>query len=169
VDFQLQDAIPILEQTPALLASLLRDRPDEWLNGNEGEDTFSPIEVVGHLIYGEQTDWIPRGEIILRDGASRTFDPFDRWGFRAIVEQHSFEELLALFAELRARNLDTLRSWNLDEAKLDLIGTHPALGPVTMRNLLAMWVVHDLKHLEQIARVLSKQYTTAIGPWASMK
>lgn len=137
-----------------------------WARGTEGPDTFSPFDVVGHLIDGEETDWIPRARIILAQGASRRFEPYDRFRHRARNTGRTLASLLAEFAGLRAANLDLLRSWNLSDTQLALEGEHPSLGAVTLRQLIATWVVHDLGHLAQVARVMAKQYGEEVGPWA---
>ena len=136
-----------------------------WARGNEGPDTFSPFDVVGHLIDGEETDWIPRARIILAQGAARRFDPYDRLRHRSRNAERSLGSLLAEFATLRAANLDLLRSWNLTDRELALEGEHPSLGSVTLRQLIATWVVHDLGHIAQVARVMAKQYREDVGPW----
>lgn len=163
--FDLTQAIQVLARTPATLEALLRDLPDEWTRTNEGPDTFSPFDVVGHLIDGEETDWIPRTRIILAQGPDPRFEPYDRFRHRARNVGRTMESLLAEFAELRAANLALLESWRLTSASLTLHGMHPALGPVTLRDLLGAWVVHDLGHLAQVARVMAKQYRTDVGPW----
>jgi hypothetical protein len=146
---------------------VLRGRPEAWLNCRMGPETFSPVDVLGHLIFGEITDWMPRAEIILKCGESRTFDPFDRFGFASLIGDRSIDVLLAEFAELRAKNLVALEALGLDEGALDLTGMHPdpSLGRVTMRNLLATWVVHDLGHIAQIMRIMSSEYREEVGPW----
>jgi DinB superfamily len=136
-----------------------------WARGTEGPDTFSPFDVVGHLIDGEETDWIPRARIILTQGASRRFEPYDRFRHRSRNAGRTLASLLAEFAGLRSANLDLLRSWNLSDTQLALEGEHPSLGAVTLRQLIATWVVHDLGHLAQVARVMAKQYREEVGPW----
>jgi hypothetical protein len=162
MDFHIAEAIQILERTPASISALLAGLSDPWLHASEGPGTFSPIDVLGHLILSEQTDWIPRAKIILESGESRPFDPFDRFGFQPIIEGRAVGELLVQFATLREQNLTELRGISPD---LDLTGTHPGLGRVTMRQLIAAWAVHDLGHIAQITRVLAKQYRDAVGPW----
>lgn len=161
----LDEAIAVLQRTPPTLAALLNGLPPSWLEAREGPDTFSPTDVVGHLIFGEETDWIPRLRIILADGESRPFTPFDRFGFRAKYAGWPIDPLLGRFAQLRQENLGILRDLRLGEAQLRLTGTHPALGRVTLSALLAAWVVHDLGHVRQIVRVMARQYTSAVGPW----
>jgi hypothetical protein len=133
--------------------------------GNEGPESFSPKDVIGHLIHGEETDWLPRVRRILEHGESRAFTPFDRFGFREKNRSVPVAELLARFARLRAENLDALEALKLQPADLERRGTHPALGAVTLRQLLATWVVHDLDHLGQVSRVMAKQYRAEVGPW----
>lgn len=163
--FSLTHAQEILSRTPATLKTLLRDLPEPWLNSNEGGDTWSPFDVLGHLIHGEKTDWIPRVKIILEHGESRPFDPFDRFAQFEASKGKTLADLLEAFASLRQQNLATLAHLQLTEEQLALTGTHPAFGKVTLAQLLATWVVHDLDHIGQIARVLAKQYTTEVGPW----
>jgi hypothetical protein len=165
MEFQLAAAIEILSQTPATLNSLLRPLSDPWIRNNEGPESWSPFDVIGHLIYAEETDWIPRARIILEHGEARAFDPFDRFAQFERSRGKSLAELLDTFAMLREQNLATLRQMKLTPDKLELRGTHPALGQVTLGQLLATWAVHDLSHIGQIARVMCKQYTEAVGPW----
>lgn len=164
-DFALPDAIAVLERTPAALHALLAGLPDSWTTCHEGPDTFSAFDIVGHLIHGERTDWIPRARIILAQGGDRRFQPFDRFAQVRESAGKTLTTLLDEFAQLRAQNIALLRSWELSEAELALEGIHPDLGPVTLRQLLATWVAHDLGHLAQIARVMAKRYRTAVGPW----
>jgi hypothetical protein len=164
--FELPPSIDILHRTPVTLRAFLTDLDDSWSRATEGPETFSPFDVVGHLIDGEETDWIPRAKIILARGADPTCESYDRFRHRARNAQRSLNSLLEEFATLRTTNLELLASWKLTEADLDLRATHPSLGPVTLRQLLATWVVHDLGHVAQIARVMAKQYREAIGPWA---
>jgi len=165
MNFELAQAIEILSRTPATLNSLLRDLSDPWLVQNEGPDTWSPYDVIGHLIHGEETDWIPRAKIILEHGESRAFEPFDRVAMFEESKGKSIAELLDTFAELRAKNLCELESLNPTSELLDKRGRHPELGVVTLRQLLSTWVVHDLGHIRQVVRVMSKQYRDAVGPW----
>jgi hypothetical protein len=165
MEFQIAQAIEVLERTPLAIAGLLHGISDAWLNAREGLDTFSATDVLGHLIYAEQTDWIPRARIILDCGPAKTFEPFDRRGFGSIVDGQSGEALLSQLAELRRENLRVLRGFDLDDRLLDSAGTHPALGRVTMRQLIATWVAHDLGHIAQIVRVMARQYGEAVGPW----
>lgn len=165
MEFQLQRTIEILERTPKTLRALLEGLSEEWLENNEGRDTFSPRDVVGHLIHGEEADWTARLKIILEHGESKAFEPFDRFAFREKYKHMSLPDLLDRLGELRHRNLTYLKSLALDRDELDRKGTHPDLGPVTLRQLLATWAVHDLGHLGQIVRTMSKQYREAVGPW----
>ncbi len=167
MDFDLASSRAILARTPATLATLLRDLPDPWVRENEGPCTWSVFDVIGHLIHGERTDWIPRARIILEHGDSRPFEPFDRFAQLEANSGASLAELLARFAALRAENLVMLDSLGLTPAKLALPGRHPELGAVTLGQLLSTWVVHDLNHLAQIARVMAKRYADAVGPWSA--
>ena len=155
----------VLARTPATLAALLRDLPPEWSDVREGPDSFSPFDVVGHLIDGEETDWIPRARLILARGPDPRFEPYDRFRHRRRNVGRTLESLLAEFARLRSDNLALLGSWALGPEDLALGGVHPSLGPVTLDQLLASWVVHDLGHVAQIARVMAKQLRPAVGPW----
>lgn len=150
-----------------MLIALLADLPPDWTAGNEGPDTWSPFDVVGHLIDGEQTDWMERARIILSDAPERRFKPFDRSRHLTLNKGRTLRELLDQFAELRAHNLAALRALRLSAQDFARTGEHPALGTVTLAQLLATWVVHDLGHIGQIVRVMSKQYKAAAGPWES--
>ena len=161
----LPESIEVLARTPPTLRALLGGLGTEWIAANEGPDTFSPRDVLGHLIVGEETDWIPRLRIILEHGSARAFDPFDRFAFRERYGAKSVSELLEVFEHLRADNLRTLADLRLSPSDLDRPGKHPELGAVTLGQLLATWVVHDLNHVGQIARVMSKRYATEVGPW----
>ena len=163
--FQLQEAVPILDRTPAVISGLLDDLPEDWTRVNEGADSWSPREVVAHLINGERTDWIPRARIILKQGNYRRFDPFDR--FADLKTTRPLKELLEEFDKLRSENVATLRGWNLKEKDMELTGDHPEFGAVTMRQLLSTWVVHDLSHIAQITRTMARAYTQAVGPWTA--
>lgn len=165
MDFNLDLSIDVLRRSPAALRALLDGLDERWALGTEGPDTFSPCDVVGHLIDGEETDWIPRARIILAKGPDLRFEPYDRFRHRTRNVGRSLESLLAELARLRAANLALLGSWHLTARELDLPGEHPSLGRVTLRQLLAAWVVHDLGHLAQVARVMAKQYGDAVGPW----
>lgn len=163
----LTEAIAVLARTPATLHALLADLPDGWTTCNEGPDTFSAFDNVGHLVHGERADWIPRARIILAQGANRRFEPYDRFAQVRESAGKTLAQLLDEFSELRAQNLATLRSWNLSEAELALEGEHPEFGLVTLRQLLSTWVVHDLGHLAQISRVMAKRYQEDVGPWSA--
>ena len=163
--FDLRDGIPVLERTPATFRALLAGLPDSWMVTNEGPDTFSPFDNVGHLIHGERTDWIPRARIILAQGANRRFEPYDRLAQVRESRGKNLSALLDDFARLRVENMATLRGWKLSERELALEGEHPELGTVTLRQLLATWVAHDLGHVAQTARVMAKRYREDVGPW----
>lgn len=165
MEFELAHAIEILQRTPATLDSLLRDLPEPWLIQNEGPETWSPYDVIGHVIHGEETDWIPRAKIILDYGETKVFESFDRVAMFEASQGKSMVELLDTFADLRAENLRELQSMNLTPDLLDKRGRHPELGVVTLKQLLSTWVVHDLGHIRQVVRVMSKQYGNAVGPW----
>ncbi len=165
MEFQLEHAMAILSRTPATLNALLAGAPAAWVTGNEGPDTWSPYDVLGHLIHGEETDWIPRARIILEHGEAKAFEPFDRFAQVGKSKGKTVEALLDEFAALRTKNLETLSQLGVTPEKLALRGTHPELGTVTLGELLATWVAHDLSHVAQALRVMSKQYTEAVGPW----
>jgi len=165
MNFDLEDSLAILERTPATLAAMLASAPPAWIAANEGPDTWSAFDVVGHLVHGEETDWIPRARRIMESGESLAFDPFDRFAMFEASRGKTIGALLEAFAERRARSLAVLRGWRLSPADLERRGTHPAFGAVTMRELLATWVVHDLGHIAQIARVMAKRYAADVGPW----
>ena len=165
MDFDLALSIDVLARAPGTLRALLEGLAESWVRGREGPNTFSAFDVVGHLIDGEETDWIPRARIILAKGEGPRFEPFDRFRHRARNAGRPLAALLDEFERLRAANLTLLGSWRLSEADLDLPGTHPTLGRVTLRELLATWTVHDLEHIAQIARVMAKQYGDHVGPW----
>jgi len=161
----LENTVALLERTPGVLNALLRDLPDAWTQRNEGEKTWSAYDVVGHLIHGELTDWMPRAKMILQHGESRPFEPFDRFAQERNSKGKSLAQLLDEFARLRAESLTELRALNLQEQDLEQRGKHPALGPVTLSQLLATWAAHDLTHLHQLSRVMAHQYREAVGPW----
>ncbi|MEO8677777.1 MAG: DinB family protein [Vicinamibacterales bacterium] len=165
MDFDLAQGIAVLERTPATFRALLGGLPDAWITPTEGPATFSAFDNVGHLIHGERTDWIPRALIILAPSGDRRFAPYDRFAQTRESAGKNLAQLLDEFATLRAANLAILGSWNLTERQLALEGQHPELGTVTLRQLLATWVAHDLGHIAQTARVMAKQYRDAIGPW----
>jgi DinB superfamily len=166
MEHNLQDTISLLSRTPAVLSALLRDLPEAWTLRSEGDNTWSAFDVVGHLIHGERTDWMHRARIILQFGEARAFEPFDRLGQVREIQGKSLGELLDEFARLRAENLGELRDFNLGREDLDRRGLHPALGVVTLSELLATWAAHDLTHLHQISRVMAHQYREAVGPWS---
>lgn len=163
-DLHIKDAVAILERTPAAISALLDGVPDTWARATEGEGTWSPYDVVGHLVHGERTDWLPRARHIL-SGESRPFAPFDRTAQFTESEGKSLGALLATFTELRGRNVAALLEMNLSESDLARTGQHPDFGEVTLGQLLATWVVHDLDHVAQISRTMAKVYTDAVGPW----
>lgn len=163
--FLLAEGLPILERTPAVFRALLADLPEPWITADEGPETFSPYDNLGHLIHGERADWISRARIILAQGPSRRFEPYDRFAQQHESVGKTLADLLDEFQALRAENLATLRGWNLGDRELALEGEHPTLGPVTMRHLLATWVAHDLGHIGQTVRVMAKRYRTEVGPW----
>ena len=165
MDFALTTALEVLNRTPGTLKSMLSGLPAPWTSANEGPDTWSPQDVVGHLIHGEETDWIPRAQIILTKGEAQPFEPFDRFAQARRFADWSLQRLLDRFAELRAEGVATVRQWHLSREQLALRGRHPELGQVTLSQLLASWVVHDLGHIAQISRVMAKQYSVAVGPW----
>ena len=165
MDFELPTGIGILERTPATLRAMLTGLSPEWTAATEGPETWSPYDVVGHLIHGERTDWIPRARIILAQGDDRRFTPYDRFAQFRESKGKTLPNLLDEFEELRRENMLTLKGWALGEEQMRLAGEHPAFGNVTLRQLLAAWVVHDLGHVVQTARVMAKQYCEAIGPW----
>lgn len=162
---KLDEALEILHRTPAVLANLLAGIGEPWTDANEGPDTFSPRDVLGHLISGEESDWIARARIILEHGTAKPFDPFDRFGFRERYGKASVPELLERFAELRRENLRVLGEMKLTDELLARPGTHPELGAVTLGQLLATWTVHDLNHIAQIVRVMARRYVDEVGPW----
>jgi uncharacterized damage-inducible protein DinB len=165
MEFQLEHTTEILRRTPSTLNSILRHLPDEWVLANEGLQSWSPYDVVGHLIHGEETDWIPRAKIILEHGETYPFEPFDRLAMFEKSKGKSLAELLDAFERLRNENLKELEEMPLTTEILERRGNHPELGAVTLRQLLATWVVHDLGHIGQVIRVMAKQYQNEVGPW----
>ncbi|MBI5866538.1 MAG: DinB family protein [Planctomycetes bacterium] len=165
MDFELKSATAILERTPTVLRAMLAGLGPEWTHSNYGEDTFSPFDVVGHLITGEKIDWIARMRIILEHGTARPFDKYDRYAQFEASRGKTLGQLLDEFEQLRRANLATLATMQITPAMLAKRGTHPALGEVTLANLLATWVAHDLNHVAQIAKCLATQYQDAVGPW----
>lgn len=164
--FQLDRAIEVLGRTPAVIRELLAGLSDEWIRCTEGPDTFSPFDNLGHLVDGEETDWVQRMELILTTGTQVPFTPYDRFRHFQRNKGRTLSSLLDEFAQLRARNLEKIMRWQLTDVQLDLVGSHPGLGIVTLRQLLSAYVVHDLGHIAQVARVMAKQYREDIGPWA---
>ena len=172
MEFNLAETIAILSRTPATLDALLRNLPDVWVRSNEGrnkegKNSWSPFDIVGHLIVGERTDWMPRARIILEHGEARAFQPFDRFAQEKESRGKSVAQLLDEFARLRKKNLAALEALNLQPQDLARTGKHPELGAVTLSQLLATWAVHDLTHLHQISRVMAHQYRDAVGPWSA--
>jgi|SRR5579863_5648927 len=171
-EFNLAEAVAVLSRTPTTLDALLRGLPNVWVRSNEGrstagKDTWSAFDIVGHLIVGERTDWMPRVRVILENGEARAFDPFDRFLQAKESQGKSLEQLLDEFARVRSESLAALQALNLQPEDLMRRGKHPALGMVTLSELLATWVVHDLTHLHQLSRVMAHQYRDAVGPWSA--
>jgi hypothetical protein len=167
-EFSLAEAIAVLTRTPVTLKALLRGLPDIWVRGNEGKDTWNAFDIVGHLIVAERTDWMPRVRILLENGEARPFDPFDRFAQLKEGQDKSLaiDQPLDEFARLRRENLAALQALNLQHEDLTRRGRHPALGVVTLSELLATWAVHDLTHVHQLSRVMAHQYRDAVGPWS---
>ena len=165
MNFTLEKSYEILERTPTVLRTLLSGLSDDWIMNNEGPETFSPYDVMGHLIHGEKTDWRDRTVMILEHGTEKTFVPFDRFAQFEASKGKSLTNLIDDFEKLRLNSLTWLKSLNLTEEDFNKKGTHPALGQVTLRQLLSTWVIHDLTHIAQITRVMAKQYKSEIGPW----
>ena len=163
--FVVEEAVAILTATPATLDALLRGLSDGWSVAHEGGDTWSPFDIIGHLIHGERTDWMPRAKIILEHGEARAFDKFDRLAQFAVADGRTLAGLLDEFAALRQESLRELEALHLTDAHLDRRGRHPEFGVVTLRQLLATWVAHDLDHIAQVSRVLARQYADEVGPW----
>jgi DinB superfamily len=166
MEHNLEHTLALLARTPAALDALLRDLPEAWTRGNEGENTWNAFDVVAHLIHGERTDWMPRARMILQSGETRTFDPFDRWGHVRESQGKQPGELLDEFDRLRRENLAELRASNLQPEDLERRGRHPVFGVITLGQLLATCAAHDLTHLHQISRVMAHQYRQAVGPWS---
>ncbi len=163
--FDLDKSMEIQQRTPAVLKTLLQGLHEDWIMSNEGPETFSPYDVIGHLIHGEKTDWRDRAEMIMTYGESKTFVPYDRFAQFEESRGKSLEQLLDEFDTLRSLNLTWLASLHLSAEDFDKKGVHPSLGTVTLRQLLTSWTVHDLTHIAQISRVMAKQYKEEIGPW----
>ncbi len=166
MNYSLEKSYDVLERTPTVLKALLEGLHDDWTLNNEGPDTFSPYDVIGHLIHGEKTDWPDRIKMILEHGPSKTFVPYDRFAMFEESKGKGLSQLLDEFEKLRKKNMEWFRSLQLSEADLDKKGLHPQFGEVTLWQLLSTWVVHDLTHMAQITRVMAKQYKEAVGPWA---
>ncbi|NUQ11594.1 MAG: DinB family protein [Gemmatimonadaceae bacterium] len=164
MEFEIETGAAVLERTPGTLRAMLSGLPPAWLDATEGAGTWSPYDVLGHLIHGERTDWIPRARIILAQGPDRRFTPFDRFA-QLRQDRRPIDELLGEFELLRTGSLRELRGWRLTSEHLNLEGVHPEFGAVTLRQLLATWVAHDLGHIAQVARVMARQYREAVGPW----
>ncbi len=165
IQYDITESIGILSRTPIVLESLLQNLSNEWAMNNEGKDTFSPFDVVGHLIHGEKTDWVARMEIILSDEPDKTFERYDRFAQFKDSEGKTLNQLLEEFKTLRSLNIEILKSKNLQENDLLKTGIHPSFGAVTLQQLLSTWTVHDLSHIAQITRVMCKQYKEEVGPW----
>lgn len=165
LNFKLEQGVEVLERTPRVMRAMLSGLDSAWTDATEGPDTWSPYVIVGHLIHGERTDWIPRATLILEQGENRRFTPYDRFAQFEKSKGRTLENLLDEFTQLRAGNLMTLSKWRLTDKQLALEGEHPEFGAVTLRQLLATWVAHDLGHIAQAARVMARQYKTAVGPW----
>ena len=163
---QVEQAVEILGQTPSVLKSLLSNLSNDWTENIEVSDDWSVFDVVGHYIHGEETDWIPRSEIILKQHENITFEPFDRFAQFETLKGKTLTELLEVFADLRNKNLEILKSWNLTDEQLNLKGIHPELGEVSLEQLISTWVVHDLTHIRQISMILAKKYTENVGVWS---
>jgi len=163
----LEHSIALLTRTPAALDALLRELPDTWTRHDEGDKTWSAFDIVGHLVHLERVNWMPRARMILREGDTKSFEPFDRWGHVQECKGKSVGQVLDEFAHVRAQNLTEVRAWRLGPEQLALRGRHPAFGPVTLSQLLATWAAHDLTHLHQMTRVMAHQYRDAVGPYAA--
>lgn len=164
--FKLEEAILVLERTPKVLKTLLKDLPEDWTHQNEGEETWSPFDVIGHLIHGEQTDWMIRASTIISDKKDKQFEDFDRFAQFERSKGKTLDQLLIEFEELRMANLKELKAMNLSDADFNKTGIHPHFGSVNLKQLLSTWTIHDLSHIAQISRVMAKQYQTEVGPWS---
>ena len=165
MEHNLQNTLALLTRTPGTLDALLRELPEIWTQSNEGGESFTAFEVLGHLIQGERTDWMARANMIRQFGESKTFERFDRFANKRESEGKSLGQLLDEFAGLRKQNLEEVRSWGLTRADLEKRGRHPEFGTVTLSELLATWAAHDLTHLHQISRIMAHQYRELVGPW----
>ena len=163
--FDLEEAISILERTPMVLKTYLEGLSADWTSQNEGAETWSPFDIIGHLIIGEKTDWVVRAEIILADNPDKDFEPFDMTAHFDYARDKTIDQLLASFELLRNENLKKIKAMNLKDDQLLLTGVHPEFGRVTLKELLATWVAHDLGHIAQVSRVMAKQYSSEVGPW----
>lgn len=163
--FSIEKSIEILERTPSILESYLNDLSEDWIKNNEGENTWSPYDILGHLVHGEKTDWIERLKIILSDSENKQFEPFDRFAQMHEDANRPISELLKEFRELREKNLDKLKAFKMVGLDFERKGIHPELGEVTLMQLISTWVVHDLGHIAQISRVMAKQFKSEVGPW----
>jgi len=163
--YSIDKALEIIERTPVILNVYLKNLSDEWILCNEGGETWSAFDVVGHLIHGEKTDWVPRLKLVLNDSENKTFEPYDRFAQFEESKGKTMKQLLNEFSELRLQNVAFLKSLNITESDFDKKAIHPSLGEVTLNNLLATWVAHDLGHINQISRVMAKQYKREVGPW----
>jgi len=167
MNFTVDKSLEILERTPQVLITMLQNISSDWTSVNEGGDTWSVYDIIGHLIHGEKTDWMPRTAIILSENSDKAFTPFDRFAQFENSKGKSLNQLLNEFKLLRESNVEHLRSKNITAKNLEQTGIHPAFGEVTLSQLLATWVAHDLNHIAQICRVMAKQYKTAVGPWTA--
>ncbi|MEQ8523154.1 DinB family protein [Gracilimonas sp.] len=165
--FNLEHSIEILQRTPAILNEMLSNLPSEWTSANEGPNIWSPFDVVGHLIHGEKTDWIPRMKIILSSQTDKTFQPFDRFAQFEESKGKSLEQLLEEFKNLRNANIEQLKNQKLGSGDFEKKGFHPDFGEVNLSQLLSSWVVHDLNHIAQISRVMANRYKSEVGPWVN--
>jgi hypothetical protein len=165
MEFTFEAGLPVLERTPSVVRALLLDLPSDWVEGTEGPETWSPFDVVGHLIHGERTDWVPRIEHLLAHGDEVPFPAFDRFAQFEVSQGKAIADLLTIFADLRHASLGRLRELDLSSKDLARRGRHPEFGIVTLRQHLATWVAHDLSHVGQVVRVMGKQYRDAVGPW----
>ena len=165
MEFELEKATEVLGRTPAVVRSMVSGLSDDWTASSELKDVWGVFDVVGHLIHADETDWIPRAEVILAQGEDRDFPPFDRFGQFEKSRGKTLSELLDEFDAIRKECIATVRGWDLTDEKLELRGVHPEFGEVTLKQLLATWVVHDLTHIRQIATIMAKKYEGAVGPW----
>ncbi|TPN85123.1 DinB family protein [Aquimarina algicola] len=165
MNFELDKSIEILRNTPLVLKTMLDGLSEEWIKNNEGENTWSPYDILGHLIVGEQTDWIVRVKIILSDSENKFFEPFDRFAQFNQDQTKPISDLIIEFKSLREKSLKELTSLHITQKDFDRIGIHPEFGKVTLKQLISTWAVHDLGHIAQISRVMAKQYTEEVGPW----